>query len=449
MAKSQVEGTLKPAARGHGGVHVAHHKNLAKTPVMRMPAPDKVVIPMSMHIGPPCDPVVKVGETVKVGQLIGDSDQFLTAPIHASISGKVTAVKPVRVAQGRMVNAVTIESDGLMEEYEGLTPPVIESKEDFLNAIRSSGLVGLGGAGFPTHVKFRFKEGAHVDSLIVNIAECEPYITVNHRECLEHTGDIFHGLQHIQEWFHFENVYLAIEDNKADAVRALKKAMADNPKWNDLAKIVVLKSSYPQGAEKVMIESVTGRQVPPGKLPADVGCVVMNVESVTLIGRYVHTGKPLVTRSLTVDGSAIADHKNLRVPIGTLVSDVIDYCGGFSQEPYKVMMGGPMMGIALDDLDVPVVKNNNAILAFAKGAMKVKPTRACIRCGKCVQACPMSLEPTKIERKAHLGDAEALSAAGAMVCMECGSCAYACPSGRPLVQYMRLAKQIIREAGAK
>ncbi|MDD5886282.1 MAG: electron transport complex subunit RsxC [Oscillospiraceae bacterium] len=445
---AKIEGTLKPAARGHGGVHVAHHKNLAKTPVVRMPAPATVVLPMSMHIGAPCEPVVKKGDPVKVGQLVGDSDKFVSAPIYASVSGTVKSVGPVRIAQGRTVTAVTIESDGKMEDAE-FEVPEVNTKEDFLKAVRKSGLVGLGGAGFPTHVKLNFKPDAKVDTLIVNIAECEPYITVNHRECLEHTNDILEGLCDIKKWIPFENIFIAIEDNKPDAVRAIQKAMASKKEWNGLAKIVMLKSSYPQGAEKVMIHAVTGRKVPPGKIPADVGCVVMNVESVTCLARYLRTGKPLVSRSLTVDGSAIKEPKNLRVPIGVKVQDVIDYCGGFKADPYKVFMGGPMMGITLDDLNVPVVKNNNAIIAFADGAMKVKKTRACIRCGRCVQACPMSLEPTKIERKAHLGDVEALKKAGAMVCMECGSCAYACPSGRPLVQYMKLSKQLIREAGAK
>ena len=448
MASAKIEGTLKPVANGHGGVHVAHHKNLAKTPVEVIATPASVVLPMSMHIGAPCDPVVKRGDTVKVGQLVGDSDKFVSAPIYASVSGKVTKVGPVRVAQGRTVNAVTIESDGLMEEAD-YTAPEVNSKEDFLKAVRASGLVGLGGAGFPTHVKLNLKPDAKVDTLIVNIAECEPYITVNHRECLEHTDDIFDGLENIKKWIPFEHIYIAIEDNKADAAKVLLKSMDKKPEWKDLAQIVILKSSYPQGAEKVMIAAVTGRQVPPGKLPADVGCVVMNVESVTTLARFLRTGRPLVSRNLTCDGSAVADPKNLCVPIGTSVQYVIDYCGGFKKDPYKVFMGGPMMGIALDSLDVPIVKNNNAIIAFADGAMKVKKTRACIRCGRCVSVCPMSLEPTKIERMAHLGKADELQKAGAMVCMECGSCAYACPSGRPLVQYMRLAKTIVREASAK
>lgn len=449
MASEKIQGAIQPVAKNHGGAHVAHHKNLSGAPVERMATPAQVVLPMSMHIGAPCTPTVKVGDEVKVGQVIGDSDAFVSAPIHASVSGKVTAVKPVKVANGTMVNAVTIKSDGEMTLFEGLEPPVINSKQDFLKAVRASGLVGLGGAGFPAHVKLAFKEDAGVDTLIINAAECEPYITVDHRECLDHAEDILYGVYRVKETFGFQKAFIAIEKNKPDAFVALLKAQKENPNWDDSVKLVVLPDSYPQGAEKVMIQSVTGRQVPPGKLPSDVGCVVMNVQSVSFLGRYLKTGKPLVSRSLTVDGSAITEPKNLRVPIGTSVADILDYCGGFKEEPYKIISGGPMMGMALADYNVPLVKNNNAVLAFAKGTLSVKPFRACIRCGRCVDACPMNLEPTVIERQAHLKNVDGLTKANAMTCMECGSCAFACPSGRPLVQYMRLGKTIIREAGAK
>ena len=288
-----------------------------------------------------------------------------------------------------------------------------------------------------------------MDTLIINAAECEPFITVDHRECIDNSWVVLSGVYTIKEILGFKNVYIAIEDNKSDAFKALMKVAADDADFDDSVKLVVLKSRYPQGAEKVLIQSVPGRCVPPGKLPSDVGVVVMNVASVSFLGRYLKTGKPLVSRSLTVDGSAIAEPKNIRVPIGTEISKIIEFCGGFKAEPYKVISGGPMMGMALADIDVPLLKNNNAVLAFAADNIRVKPTRACIRCGRCVDACPMNLMPTKIETRAHLGDAEALSEANAMTCMECGSCAYACPSGRPLVQYMRLAKAVIREAGAK
>ena len=449
MASEKIEGVLSPVANGHGGVRVSHNKNTSALEIVRIPTPERVILPMQQHIGAPCEPTVKVGDEVKVGQVIGDSDAFVSAPIHASVSGKVTAVGPVKLANGNMVPAVTIESDGLMTLDENIKAPEINSREDFLKAVRASGLVGLGGAGFPTHVKLGFKEDSGVDTLIINAAECEPFITVDHRECIDNSWDVLSGVYTIKEILGFKNVFIAIEDNKSDAFKALIKVAADDADFDDSVKLVVLKSRYPQGAEKVLIQSVTGRCVPPGKLPSDVGVVVMNVASVSFLGRYLKTGKPLVSRSLTVDGSAIAEPKNIRVPIGTEISKIIEFCGGFKAEPYKVISGGPMMGMALSDIDVPLLKNNNAVLAFAADSIRVKPTRACIRCGRCVDACPMNLMPTKIETRAHLKDAEGLVAANAMTCMECGSCAYACPSGRPLVQYMRLAKAVIREAGAK
>ena len=444
MASEKIEGVLSPVANGHGGARVSHNKNTCGLEVVRMPTPERVILPMQQHIGAPCEPTVKVGDEVKVGQVIGDTDKFVSAPIHASISGKVTAVGPVKIANGNTVNAVTITSDGLMTLSDDIKPPVVNSREDLLKAVRASGLVGLGGAGFPTHVKLGFKEDSGVDTLIINAAECEPFITVDHRECIDHAWNVLDGVYTLKKILGFKNAYIAIEDNKSDAVKVLAQVAAENAEWDGSVKLVVLKSRYPQGAEKVLIHSVTGRAVPPGKLPSDVGCVVMNVASISFLSRYLHSGKPLVSRSLTVDGSAIAEPKNIRVPIGTEINKIIEFCGGFKAEPYKVIGGGPMMGMALADINVPLVKNNNAVLAFAAETMKVKTTRACIRCGRCVEACPMNLMPTKIETLAHLKDADALSEAGAMVCMECGSCAYACPSGRPLVQYMRLGKAIIR-----
>ncbi|HPY99874.1 MAG TPA: electron transport complex subunit RsxC [Clostridiales bacterium] len=438
----------KPVAKGHGGAHVKHHKDTASLAVERIPCPDSVTIPMAMSIGAPCTPTVKVGDEVKVGQVIGDSDKYVSAPIHASISGKVTAVKPVQVAGGGMVNAVTIQSDGEVALYEGLHVPSVETKADFLKAVRDCGLVGLGGAGFPVHVKLAFKEDAGVDTLIINAAECEPYITVDHREMLEHPEDILYGVAKVKAECGFQNTYIGIERNKPDAFETLAKTIAAHEEWKDI-QLLCLKDTYPQGAEKVLIQSATGRLVPPGKLPSDVGCVVMNVQSVAILGRFLKTGMPLVDRALTVAGSAIAEPKNLRVPIGISLQTIVDYCGGFKETPYKILSGGPMMGMALTTLDIPLVKSNNALLAFAEGTLPIKPLRDCIRCGRCVDACPFSLVPTRLEKLAKLGNAEELEKAHVMACMECGTCAYACPSARPLVQYIRMGKAIVKEANAK
>ena len=449
MAKAVKGGVLRAVKKVRGGVKVAHHKNTAELEVVRIPTPSKVVIPMQQHIGAPCEPVVKVGDEVAVGQLIGDSDKFISAPIHASVSGKVTAIGEVKLPNGSVSKAVTIESDGEMRLWDGIKPPKVETREDLIKAVRDSGLVGLGGAGFPTHVKLNFPPDKNIDTLVVNAAECEPYITVDYRECMENSWDILSGVYALKELLGFKQVIIAAEDNKPEAFKVLGKIADHDADIDDSVKLMVLESKYPQGAEKMMVQSATGRRVPPGKLPADVGCVVMNVASVAFISRYLKTGKPLVSRSLTVDGSAIAEPKNVRVPVGTDIGEIIDFCGGFKGEPCKILTGGPMMGLAIVGTDLPVLKQNNAILAFTADDAVLKPETDCIRCGRCVAACPMSLMPTNIVKAAKIKDVDALKRAGVTVCMECGSCAFACPAGKPLVQHMRLAKAILREEGNK
>ena len=441
------DGILKAVKQVMGGVLVDHHKDTKDMATVRITPPERVILPMQQHIGAPCVPVVRVGDHVDVGQLIADSDKYVSAPIHASISGKVTSVADVKVANGRMVPAVTIENDGEMTLFEGIAPPTVNNKEDLIKAIRNSGLVGLGGAGFPSHVKFNLPEDKEIDTLVINAAECEPFITVDYRECIENTRNIVDGVYLLKKILGFKNIIIAVEDNKPDAIKILKE-IADSHEDN-VVKVMTLKSKYPQGAEKMMVQSATGRIVPMGKLPADVGCVVANVGSVAFIARHVRTGRPIISRTLTVSGSAIANPMNVRVPIGIEASKVIEFCGGFKKEPVKIIAGGPMMGTALIDTDVPILKSNNALLAFADEVVTNKKERACIHCGRCVDACPMSLIPTDIEAMAMNKDAESLIKAGIMGCMECGSCAFSCPAGKPLVQYMRLGKDVVREAGAK
>ncbi len=446
MSASKERGVLKAIKQVRGGVPAPHYKNTAAMRPERMPAPERVVLAMQQHIGVPCKPTVKVGETVAVGQIIGDSDAFISVPIHASVSGKVSGIGELTLPNGVISQSVTIESDGEMRMFEGLDVPKIENKQDFLAAVRASGLVGLGGAGFPTHAKLNWPDSKAVDTLIVNAAECEPYITVDYRECLDNAWYIISGVVTLKEMLGINRVIIAVEDNKPEAIRLLRYTCRQHFNLDDSVQLMQLKSKYPQGAEKMIVQSATGRKIPPGKLPGDVGCLVVNVGSIAFLARYLETGKPLVSRSLTVDGSAIEQPKNVRVPIGTNIGTIIDFCGGFRHEPDMLVTGGPMMGLTIVGTDLPTLKQNNAILALAKNPQHNKRERDCIRCGRCAQTCPLQLQPTLIQRFAKAQDAAHLKRIGVEVCMECGSCAYSCPAGLPLVQYMRLAKSVVREA---
>lgn len=436
--------------RTHGGAAVPHHKNTAQMESATLPCPSQVTIPMQQHVGAPCKPLVKVGDLVQVGQKIGDSDAFVSAPIHASISGKVSAITKIALPGGQMVDAVVIESDGQMTVSPEVRPPVVNTPEDFIRAVHESGLVGLGGAGFPAHVKLNVPKDKHLDTLIVNAAECEPYITADNREALENSWAVLSGVYAVRDLLGLERVIIAVEDNKPDVIEVLRK-VADNPKLDpeDRVRILPLRARYPQGAEKVLVQSCTNRVIPLGKLPADVGCLVMNITSVAFLADYLKTGMPLVKKRVTVDGSAIASPKNVIVPIGTKIADVVAFCGGYSQPPAKLLMGGPMMGIALTSDELPILKQNNGILAFAeKDAALPKPT-ACIRCGRCVSGCPMNLVPTQLEKYAELRDTDKLDQLGIMCCMECGTCAYNCPAHRPLVHAIRMGKALLRNGGKK
>ena len=425
------------------GVKVPHSKNTAEMETVKMPVPDKVVIPMKQHMGRECTPTVKLTDLVKVGQIIGDTDAFIGAPIHSSVSGKVTKIDEIIGTDGNLIKAVEITTDKLQEIDESVKVPEVTDLQSFAAAIRASGLVGLGGAGFPTHVKLMPKNLDEVTTLLVNGAECEPYITADNRAMLEDTDDIVEGIKLVKKYMNLSTVIIGIEDNKPQAIAKLQAAVADI----EGASVKALKAQYPQGGEKVLIYECTGKIVPEGKLPSDVGCVVMNVSSIAFVAKYMRTGMPLITKRLTVDGDAIAEPKNVEVAIGTSFSDVIDFCGGFKTEPKKIIMGGPMMGFAVPTINYPVLKNNNAILAFsaAKAAEAEKPEAPCIRCARCVNACPFSLMPAAIEKAYKAGNVDALKALKVNLCMECGCCAYVCPAKRNLVSVNRLAKKMIVE----
>ncbi len=426
-----------------GGVFLPHRKNTAEVPTMDMPTPKKVTLLMSQHIGAPCIPMVKVGDTVKVGQKIGDCDKPVSSPIHASVSGKVTAIKSVRTASGAMTQAVEIESDGEMAVCETVMPHECNTREEFVSLVRESGLVGLGGAGFPTHIKLSPSEDKTIDTLIINCAECEPYITADYRECIENSWDVLSGVYTVKKMLGIERAIIAVEDNKPEAIRVLQEiADSEINDPTDKVQVIKLKSKYPQGAEKTLVYAVTGRKIPTGKLPADVGVIVMNVTSAAFISRYLKTGMPLVSKRITVDGGAVSEAKNIRVPIGTSVNDILDFVG--VSEPKKILLGGPMMGQTISDIDTPIVKGTNAVLAFDEKEVRSFSPTPCIRCGRCVAACPMSLMPTSLERLYEAGDIKGLEENGLMTCMECGCCAYSCPANHKLVQNLRLAKQLVK-----
>jgi len=429
-----------------GGVATPHRKNTAECETVIMPPPETVTLSMGQHIGPPCKPTVKVGDKVCVGTVVGDSDAYLSAPVHSSVSGEVTAITTITMPSGQDVAAVVVRADGEQRVCDSVKPPVVTNFEEFLAAVRASGLVGLGGAGFPTHVKLNPKNIDEIDTVVINAAECEPYITADYRECMENSWDIVSGVQTIMEFLDAARVIIAVENNKPAAIAELSKIAGEVSKPGREVRVKTLPARYPQGAEKVLIAKATGRRVPPGKLPADVGCVVMNVTSVAVLSRFLKTGMPLVAKRLTVDGSAVYSPKNVMVPLGTSINDVLAFCGGLRHKAVKLLMGGPMMGTALRDESLPVLKQNNAILALAEQDVPMQTPSACIRCGKCVQACPMNLTPPAVAAAYALKDTALMEKRGVMVCMECGCCSFSCPAHRPIVQTMRLAKEAVRTA---
>lgn len=422
-------------------VKVAHYKKTAEMPTRVLPMPKKLVIPMIQHIGRPCVCAVKVGDSVLKGQVIGEATEFLCAPIHAPTSGKVTAVHDVLTASGVYTPAVEITPDGEDKAIEA-QPIKVETLDDLVAASRQIGLVGLGGAGFPTSVKFKPKNLEEVDTLIVNATECEPFITADHREMIENPEDVADGIELICRLMGLKRAIIGIESNKPEAIEIMRKIA------NGRYEVKKLKSTYPQGAEKVIIYNCTGRRVMEGQLPSDVGVVVLNVTSVGCLMRGIKTGMPLTHKRVTVSGDCVKEPANVYAPIGTQISELIDFCGGMVGDPGKLIMGGPMMGTSTYSRELPLLKNSNAILLLSKELGVTPEPTACIRCGKCMEACPLDLMPTVFEHAYEDGDLELLEKQKIMLCMECGCCAFVCPAKRPLVQIHRLAKQAVR-AGKK
>ena len=421
-----------------GGIHPDDKKrNSNFIEIENFSAPKTMIYPVQQHIGKPANVVVNVGDDVKIGQLIAGADGYVSANIHASVSGKVTAIKPCLHPNGNMINSIIVEND-FKEEYiqDFNDQKDVEklSKEEIINIVKDAGIVGMGGAAFPTHVKL--KPASEIDTLIVNGAECEPYITSDHRVMLEHPKCILTGIKAAMKAVGAKNAFVGIESNKPDAIEKLKEIFSEVENIN----VVPVLAKYPQGSEKQMINAITGRQVPSGGLPSDVGVVVLNIDTVWAIADVINKGLPLIYRIVTLSGGAVKQPKNYLVRLGTPVKDIIETAGGFSQEPAKIILGGPMMGNAVYSTDVPIIKGTGAIIALTEKEIKSTEPTVCIRCAKCVDACPMHLQPLMLRAYSIKNDYEKLKKFHILDCMECGACAYICPGRQNPVQYIRNAK---------
>ena len=428
-----------------GGVHPPQNKNTAGCPVEKMPAPKKVYIPLSQHIGGACVPLVKKGDTVFKGQMIGNIEGGLGCPVHSSVSGVVESIEVKTNAAGQRYGQIVIANDfeeRLSPDVAPLSKSIDElTFEEVVEITRNAGIVGMGGATFPTHAKLSSAKGK-IDHLIINCAECEPYITVNHRLILEDSDRLLGGLEILLKVFGLPKGYIAIEDNKPDAIALLDEKVEKSK----IADVCVMKTKYPQGDERQIIYALTGKELTSGHLPFEVGCLILNAETVAAIYDAVTKGMPLIERYVTVDGDCVREPKNLSVRLGTPINELIDYCGGLIKEPHKIIFGGPMMGIAQWKTYAPTVKGTSAVIVFSKQKRKRQTEApACIHCGRCVGHCPMHLMPNYLVAFAKEGQLDKCRQLDILGCVECGSCSYDCPADVPIVQTIRAAKGKILE----
>lgn len=424
-----------------GGVHPYDGKDLSKDkPIKEVLPKGDLVYPLSQHIGAPANPIVKKGDHVLTGQKIAEAVGFVSAPIYATVSGTVKAIEPRRVVTGDNVMSIVIENDGAYEEVE--YPPVkpLEemSREEVVNLIKEAGVVGMGGAGFPTFIKMSPKEPDKIDYIIANCAECEPYLTSDYRRMIETPELLIDGMRIILSIFPKAQGVFAVEDNKPDCVKLLKELT----KEEDRMSVKAVKTKYPQGAERMLIYAVTGRAINSDMLPADAGCIVDNVDTIVAIRRAVREGKPLMHRIVTVTGDAIADPRNFTVRIGTNYAELVEEAGGFKQDPVKIISGGPMMGFGIFDLNVPTTKTASALLCLTKDDVSDMEPTACINCGRCSEACPERLLPGRLSTYAVHGDAESFVKENGMECCECGCCSYVCPAKKPLTQTIKSMRKL-------
>ena len=419
-------------------------KNTMDVPSVRMGNASVVTIPMQMHIGTPAKPIVKVGDLVKVGTLIAEANGDLSSPIHASVSGKVTKIADYVTANGATVPAVVITSDGEMANDESIAAPVVNNREELLDAIRNSGVVGLGGAGFPTHVKYNVNFD-QIEVLIVNGTECEPYLTSDNHTMTERAADVKAALQAFKKHFGVKKIVIAVGNNKKNALANMKEIASSM----EGVEVVSTPSTYSHGSEEAIIHYVTKKVLTYSKLPYELGCLVSNVTTVATIGAYLTTGMPLVEKYVTVDGGCIKEPKCVVAPIGTSIEELFAFCGELVSDPERVIYGGPMMGVTVPNLSAPVLKNTNAVLALSASDVKFPKETNCIRCGECTNHCPIGLAPAAIAKAYQQKDAEQLKALCVEACIECGSCSYLCPAHRPLVQTNKLAKAFLKAEQAK
>ena len=422
-----------------GGIHPEEKKAITENLEFEvMPVPKQVAIPLAQHAGKPARPLVKKGSEVKAGELIAEQDGFVSSNIHSSVSGKVLKITSGVNAGGFLKEMILIETVGTNEIV--LMPALHPQKvtaDEIRERIKLAGIVGQGGAAFPTHVKLNPPKDKKIEYVILNGCECEPYLTRDYRLMLERTEDIISGLLLIMKAVGAVKGVIGIEDNKPLAISKLNEAVK---KYSNLS-VEVLVTKYPQGAEKMLIKAITGKEVPPGKLPFDVGCIIQNIGTAVAINDAIVKGEPQLTAALTVSGKGIKQQKNLIVKVGTSISDVLDYCGGVTEDAVKVIVGGPMMGVAQFDFSVPVTKATSGILVLTDEEINAHTETNCLRCGKCVDVCPLQLMPTRLARLSQLERYEDAEQLNITVCMECGTCTFICPANIPLVQWIRLGKQ--------
>ena len=432
-----------------GGVHPYDGKDLAKDqPIRRIKPKEILVYPLSQHIGAPASPIVAVGDTVLRGQKIAEAGGFVSAPVFASVSGTVKAIEPRHVATGDLVNSIIIENDGEMKEtdFHGVEDVASLSKEQIIEKVKEAGVVGMGGAGFPTHVKLSPKEPDKIEFIIANCAECEPYLTADYRRMLENPEELIGGMKIVLRLFDHAKGILGVEDNKPDCIQKLKELTKDEER----IEVMPLKTKYPQGGERQLIYATTGRSINSKMLPADAGCIVDNVETLVAINRAVKEGKPVMDRIFTVTGDAVANPGNFEYCIGMSYAEILEEAGGFKENPEKMISGGPMMGFAVFSLEIPTTKTSSSLLCFKKDDVSASEVTACINCGRCVSVCPEQIVPSRLAKMSQLHDSESFERWNGMECIECGSCSYICPAKRPLAQYIKtMKKQILAERRKK